>query len=399
MTGGSRIYLDNNADTPLRPEVIEYIQSVLPFSGNPSSWHQEGVKAFTLIEEVRKDLAFITGARPEDVFFTSGGTEANNHVLSPFLSVDGKYMVSALLVGATEHISVLEGHHFPLEKVKIIPVDYTGTIDLSRLEVMLQQEESPVLVSVQLANDETGVIQPIRAIADLVHKYASVLHCDAVQAFGRMPVDIRVLDVDFLTLSAHKNGGPQGVGAVISGSSRFQLPYRLIRGGTQERGLRGGTENVAAIAGLGELIRVMEIKSAHENQEFHRFKEICEQAIRDIVPEALILGEGKPRLSNTFSFMIPGYPMKDILFRFEQAGVALSAGGACLAGTPKRSHVIEAMGISEDFGDIAISVSLGWQITESDIEHFTSVCQHVLSAFADAKKNSTLNETGDWRAV
>src|SRR5882757_2051162 len=244
-----RIYLDWNATTPLRPEAREAMAAAWDLSGNPSSVHAEGRQARKLVEDARASISGAVGALPRNVVFTSGGTEANALALTPGLRRGASLPVQRLAVSAIEHASVLAGGRFPAEAVATIAVTRTGLLDLDRLRVMLE-DGPPALVSVMLANNETGAVQPVTEAARIVHAAGGLLHVDAIQAFGKIPFDINMMGADLVTLSAHKVGGPKGTGAVIlaEGVAGFEP---LLRGGGQERGRRAGTEDVAGIVGFG----------------------------------------------------------------------------------------------------------------------------------------------------
>ena len=252
MSEKARCYLDYNATAPMRPAVVEAVARALTFVGNPSSIHTDGRYARAQVEVAREKVARLVGAEPKNVIFTSGGTEAANTVLSPALRRLGEQGASRLLVGAGEHPCVIEGHRFPPQAVERLPVDGNGVVDIARLEWRLEQlAEERTLVSIQAANNETGVLQPVTEAAELVRAHGGLIHTDAVQAAGRIPLNMATLGVDVLTLSAHKLGGPKGVGAIVLASDRIEIGDRLIRGGGQERGYRAGTENVPGIIGFG----------------------------------------------------------------------------------------------------------------------------------------------------
>src|SRR5215218_9202662 len=248
----ARSYLDHNATTAVRPEVAAAMARALALPGNASSVHAEGRAARSAVERAREEVAALVGGSARNVIFTSGGTEAANTVLTPSLRRVGDADASILLVGATEHACVLDGHRFARERVEKIPVDDQGIADLSWLAARMERTGGErVLVSLQAANNETGVIQPVAEAAALVHAHGGLLHSDAVQAAGKIPCDIKALGADVVTLSAHKLGGPKGVGAIALASDDIEIGDRLIRGGGQERGHRAGTENVAGIVGFG----------------------------------------------------------------------------------------------------------------------------------------------------
>src|SRR4051812_48226693 len=245
MGADGRAYLDYNATAPLRPEAVDAVARALALVGNPSSVHAEGRLARAAIETAREQVAALVGAQAKNVVFTSGGTEANNAVLTPsFGRIGEPSPASRLLVGGAEHVSVLGGPRFAPDAVRRIGVGPEGTVDPGRLaDAVGAAAPGRVLASVHVANNETGVIQPLRVLADAVHAAGGLLHADAVQAAGKIPLDLAALGVDALTLSAHKLGGPKGVGALVFASDRYELADRPVRGGGQERGYRAGTEN------------------------------------------------------------------------------------------------------------------------------------------------------------
>jgi cysteine desulfurase len=385
MAIAQRAYLDHNATSPLRPEVAAVIARALQLPGNPSSVHTEGRAARAEIEAAREKVARLVGARAKNVIFTSGGTEAANLVLSPSFRRLGQEGAVKLLVGATEHPCVLSGHRFPADSFRIIPVTAHGILDLAWLKAHLEQEDGRVLVSVQLANNETGVLQPVAEIARLVHEHGGLVHTDAVQAAGKIPVDIAGLGADVLTLSAHKIGGPKGIGAVVLASDQFEIGDRLIRGGGQEKNHRAGTENVAGIAGFGEAAQIALANLADEAQRMAELRSEAEAHVRRVAPEAMIVGGDAQRLPNTFAFAIPGLKAETALIAFDLAGIALSSGSACSSGKVKRSHVLDAMGIEPALAEGALRVSLGWTTTKEDVIRFAEACERVVGTLYKRK--------------
>ena len=367
----ARAYLDWNATAPLRAEARAVFVEAMDLIGNPSSVHAEGRKARTLIERARAQVAALAGADAGHVTFTSGGTEANMMALSPAWSAGkggskGGAGFPRLLVSAIEHPSVGQGGRFPAEQVETVPVTADGLVDLEALRTALQA--GPALVSVMLANNETGVVQPIRQIADLVHEAGGLLHVDAVQGPGRISCDINQLGADLLTISGHKMGGPKGVGALIRREGLHQ-PEPLIRGGGQERGLRAGTEDVAGIAGFGAAAEAA--KSGREDAATHMatLQDRLEAGIRAATPEAIIFGQGAVRLPNTTLFTHPGLKAETAVIAFDLEGVAVSSGSACSSGKVQPSHVLAAMGVEATLARGAIRISSGFATSETDIDH------------------------------
>jgi cysteine desulfurase len=368
----SRTYLDHNATAPMRPEVAEAVARALALPGNPSSVHAEGRAARAAVERAREQVAALVGAQPKNVVFTSGGTEAANAVLSPSLRRVGEEGASLFLPGAVEHVCVLEGHSFPADAVARIPVGRNGVVDLAWLEARLARHEGRALVSVQVANNETGVVQPVAEAAALVRAAGGLMHSDAVQAAGRLPVDIGALGADVLTLSAHKLGGPKGVGAIVFASDRIDIAERLVRGGGQERGRRAGTENVAGIVGFGVAAEIAGRELDGEVARLRALRDTLERDLRRVALQAVIFAHGLERLPNTTAFAVPGLKAETALIALDLDGIAVSSGSACSSGKVRRSHVLEAMGVAPGLADGAIRVSLGWNSTPADVAAFVS---------------------------
>jgi cysteine desulfurase len=347
-------YLDYNATAPVRPVVIEAMREVLERTGNPSSVHRFGREARRALERAREAVAALVGAAPAQVVFTSGGTEANNQALR---SARGPVVVSAI-----EHDSVLAA----VPDAQRIPVDGDGNIDLGRLERM-RAALAPDLVSVMLANNETGVIQPVREVVELARGHGARVHCDAVQGGGKLAIDMAALGVDLLTLSAHKFGGPQGVGALVVGEG--VEPDALLHGGGQERRWRPGTENLPGIVGFG---RACELAMG-DNDWWERtgaLRDRLETRIAALAPAARVFGRSATRLPNTSCLTMPGVGNQTQLIEFDLAGIAVSTGSACSSGKVGPSHVLAAMGIEPAEAASAIRVSLGWASTAEEVERF-----------------------------
>lgn len=386
MATGQRTYLDHNATSPLRPKVAEVMLRALHLPGNASSVHTEGRAARAEIEAARASVAKLVGSKAKNVIFTSGGTEAVNLILSPSFRRLGQMGASRLLLGATEHPCGLNGHRFPAERVTLIPVDERGILDLAWLKGHLERAgDERVLVSVQLANNETGVLQPVAEIARLVHEHGGLVHTDAVQAAGKVPVDMVALGVDALTLSAHKMGGPKGAGALVLASDQYEIAERLIRGGGQEKNYRAGTENVAAIAGFGAAAELALAELGHEAERLRHLRDEAEAHLRRLATDALVVGAGAERLPNTFAFAIPGLKAETALIAFDLEGVALSSGSACSSGKVKRSHVLDAMGVESALAEGVLRVSLGWTTTQEDVIRFAEACERVVGTLYKRK--------------
>lgn len=368
MTG--RAYLDWNATAPLRPAARAAMLAALDQVGNPSSVHSEGRAARHLIERARRQVAALAGADPDDVVFTSGATEANVMALSPGWSAKpGGRSFDRLLSSAVEHPSVREGGRFRRDRIGSIPVDGRGVVDPDALRRLLS--EGPALVSVMLANNETGIVQPVCEVARMVREAGGLMHVDAVQAPGRIVLDINGLGVDLLTLSAHKLGGPKGVGALIRRSG-LQLADPPMRGGGQERGQRGGTENVAAIAGFGAAADEISANLGAEASHTARLRHRIETGLRTITPDVVIFGENADRLPNTTLFTHPGLRAETAVIGFDLARIAVSSGSACSSGKVQPSHVLAAMAVDPALARGAIRVSTGYSTEDLDIELFLS---------------------------
>ena len=364
-----RAYFDWNATAPLRPQAKAAVMAALELCGNPSSVHGEGRAARRLVEEAREQVARLVGADPADVVFTSGGTEANALALTPFARRAGdKAPLERLLVSAIEHTSVRAGGRFPADALSEIPVTTQGVVDLAALEVMLAKG-GRALVSIMLANNETGVIQPVRKAADMVHEAGGVLHVDAVQGPGRMPLDLAALGADLLTLSAHKLGGPKGTGALIRAPG-IHIAEPLIRGGGQERGGRAGTENVSGIAGFGAAAEAALQSLDADIGRMRTLRDRLETGLKAMTPQAVIFGADADRLPNTTLFALPGVKAETAVIAFDLDGIAVSSGAACSSGKVQPSHVLAAMRINRSLADGAIRASLGLSTTESDVERF-----------------------------
>ncbi|MCZ8179454.1 MAG: cysteine desulfurase family protein [Rhizobium sp.] len=366
-----RIYLDWNATAPLMGAARDAMLDALAMPGNPSSVHAEGRAARAVIEKARREVAHLVGAEPAHVTFTASATEAANHVLSPVYRM-GKSRVSLgrLYVSAIEHPAVRAGGRFAADHVTEVPVARSGLVDLDALAAALASHDPAdglPLVAVMLVNNETGIIQPIQEISAVVKKSGGLLVVDAVQAAGRITLSIRELGADFLILSAHKLGGPKGIGALVSRGETL-MPEPLVRGGGQEKGHRAGTENLAAIAGFGAAAREMAAGLVQRNAHVSALRDRAEQAMLSVAPDTVIYGRGEARVGNTSFFHLPGLKAETGQIAFDLEGVALSAGAACSSGKVGASHVLTAMG--EDAATGALRLSIGPDTTESDIDRF-----------------------------
>lgn len=371
-----RVYLDFNATAPLRPVARSRVIEVLEAGGNASSIHAEGRRARASIEAARGAVAALVAVDPAGVTFTSGATEAAALALTPDLAAADRILAARLLVGATEHPAVVQGHRFPAVAVETVPVRTDGVIDLEALGRMLSRGEGRPVLALQAANGETGVLQPVAAAADVVHHYGGLLVCDAAQAAGRIDCRAATLKADVILLSAHKLGGPQGVGAMVVCRDGLTIGTPLVRGGGQERGLRGGTENGPAIAGFGAVASM--VRDPAEAARLLALRQAVEDGLRAVAPDVVIFGAGAPRLPNTTAFAIPGFGNDALLIALDLAGFAVSTGSACSSGKVSRSHVLEAMGVDAHLRGGMIRVSLGWSSTIDHVSRLLGALDAIL---------------------
>jgi len=353
----SRVYLDHNAGAPLRAEARDAIAAALEIGANPSSVHAPGRAARAVIERARGQVAALAGVAPGAVVFTSGATEANNLALKGAML--GGAAVTRRIVSAVEHVSVLEA-----TDVERVPVDARGVVDVAALARMLAGS-TPTLVSVMAANNETGVIQPIAEVARIAREANALVHCDAAQIPGRMPLAPIVAVCDLVSISSPKIGGPQGVGALIVRDGLDLEPQ--IGGGGQERRLRAGTENLPGIAGFGAAAEAVMADGA-DSAHIAALRDRLEAEARALAPEAVVIAANAPRLANTSALALPGIPAESQILSLDLAGIAVGAGAACSSGKIARSHVLAAMGVAEDVAAAAIRVSLGHTTTEADVD-------------------------------
>ncbi|MDX0564253.1 aminotransferase class V-fold PLP-dependent enzyme [Sinorhizobium medicae] len=371
---GSRIYTDWNATAPLLPEAREALVSALDHLGNPSSVHGEGRAVRALVESARRDIAALCGAQAAAVVFTSGATEAANMVLTPEFRM-GRTPLKAgkLYVSAIEHPAVREGGRFSRDNTCEIAVTSAGIIDCAALETQLQahdRETGLPMVAVMLANNETGVVQPIADVAAIVRAHGGILVVDAVQAAGRLPLSIEALGADFLILSSHKIGGPKGAGALVA-RGEIMMPSSLIRGGGQEKGHRSGTENAAALAGFAAAARAAARDIDGRMAAVAAMRDSLEMKMRSSAPDVIIHGQSVSRLANTCFFTLPGLKAETGQIAFDLEGVALSAGSACSSGKVGQSHVLTAMGYDPRQG--ALRISIGEATTQVEIERCAAI--------------------------
>jgi cysteine desulfurase len=365
------VYLDYNATVPVRPEVVARMGELMGAVGNASSVHGFGRTARKHVEHARAQVAQMVGTHPNQVIFTSGATESNNMVVKSFAH-------ERVLISAIEHAAVCQA----IETAECIPVDTNGLICMDALEDMLRQSPAPALLSVIMVNNETGVIQDIAAIARLAKKICPTIHVhtDAVQAMGRIKVDFAALNVDYMSLSAHKMGGPQGVGALIVAPGA--RPPRLLTGGGQEKRQRAGTENVAGIAGFG-IAAEMAGEQIESYQRLALWRDEAEAALLEAAPTLKIYGKNAPRVSNTIAMALAGMPAETQLMNLDLAGIAVSSGSACSSGTFNPSRILIAMGASDDEARAALRISMGWQSSEDDIKAFVEAWLKIYARMKD----------------
>ncbi|MEZ5811391.1 MAG: aminotransferase class V-fold PLP-dependent enzyme [Rhizobiaceae bacterium] len=372
-----RAYLDHNAGAPLRETARAAMLAALDAAGNASSVHGEGRAKRAAIDTARGEIAALCGARPDHVVFTSGASEAAATLLSPAYRMGrGPLRMSRLHVLATDHPCILEGGRFAPEDVIRIGVDRSGLADLDALGAALAAHDNEAglpLVACHLANNETGVIQPVGEITAMVKQAGGFSVVDAVQGAGRLPLDIAALGADFLVLSSHKIGGPQGAGAIVAASD-LAMPAPLIRGGGQEKGHRAGTENVAAIAGFGAAAAAARDDLA-DIAALEALRDRFEAVLTEHFPDAVLIARDTPRLANTMLFAIPGMKAETAQIAFDLAGVALSAGSACSSGKVGDSHVLAAMALG-DLGS-GLRISIGRETGEAELALFEAACREI----------------------
>ena len=374
------VYLDHAATTPVRPEVLE---AMLPFLdgrsfGNPSSAHRFGRTARAGLEQARREVAGAVGAEPNQVIFTSGGTEADNlAIIGAALAARDRGRPMRVAVSAVEHKAVLaaahEVSHLGGEEASV-PVRETGELELTALDQELDRK--PAVVSVMWVNNETGVRQPIEAIAARCRDREVLLHSDAVQAFGKLPLSLKDLPCTLLTISGHKIGAPKGIGALIV--RERQAIEAIIHGGGQQFGLRPGTENVAGAVGLGRAARLAADEQPTESDRLGQLRNALLSRLRELVPDLVLHGEGAPRAPHILNIGIPGTDSEALLMHLDLAGVAVSTGSACSTGAVEPSHVLTAMGVPRPLALGSVRVSLGHETTSSDLERLCEVLPGVV---------------------
>ena len=368
-------YCDHNATAPLRPLSRDAIAHALTITGNPSSVHAHGRAARALVEKARDLVARLAGAKPEQVIFTSGATEAN--ALALWGAVEGAIdrsetektaRITRLFVSAIEHNSVLKTAQAVAERVagvrlEMLPVTADGVLDLEALRVALREGKGRALVAVMAANNETGVVQPIAEVSHLCRDAGALLLVDAVTAAGKIDLDAGLCD--YMTLSAHKLGGPQGAGALVVREDT-PLAAQLVGGG-QQKGLRAGTENLSGIAGFGAAVEAV-LSDAGERARIASVCDHFEQVLKVSLPDAIIFGQDVPRLGNTSNVALPGLSSQNIVIALDLDGVMVSSGSSCSSGKIAPSHVLSAMGVADEVAGGSIRVSFGWNSTHEDAD-------------------------------
>ena len=376
-----RTYLDHNATAPMRPEAMTALLDTAAATGNASSIHGEGRAARTLIDRARGQVAALVDGDPRGVIFTSCGTEADTLALTPdYMRGSEVLRFDVLLTSAVEHSAVLRGHRFPADRVEVLGVDARGRLKLDELDAALERHSRAghrALVSIMLANNETGVIQPVAEVARRAHAYDALVHTDAVQAAGRIPISLAGVGVDLISISAHKIGGAPGAGALVLVDHDLR-PVPVFGGGGQERGRRAGSENVPAIVAFGAAAASAFAAVEGEVVRIGALRDGLESALRCEFPELVLLVGDVDRLPNTSCLALPGVPAETMVIALDLAGLALSAGAACSSGKVGPSHVLEAMGVPERIARSAVRASFGWSSGEADVEHALSAFRRVL---------------------
>jgi cysteine desulfurase len=375
-----RLYLDWNATSPLHPAAREAILGALDLFGNPNSVHGEGRIVRAAVEGARRQVATLTGADPAHVIFTSGATEAANMVLTPdFRMGRTPLVIGHLYYSAIEHPAVREGGRFPKTSTTEVAVTSSGAADLAALRSLLAAHDRSTglpMVALMLVNNETGIVQPVTDAAEIVHAHGGLLVVDAVQAAGRLRLDIGDLGADFMIVSSHKIGGPKGAGALVT-RGEVLMPRPLIHGGGQEKGHRSGTENSLAVIGFGAAAQAATDEFEERNRTVLRLRDRLEHGMRLAAPDVIIYGADGVRVSNTTFFTLPGLKAETGQIAFDLEGVALSAGSACSSGKVGESHVLTAMGRDPKLG--ALRISLGFSTTADDIAKAVSAFTKIAS--------------------
>lgn len=376
-----KIYLDHNATTPMHPKVKQKMIEAIDIFGNPSSLHQFGREAKNMINEARNEIAGLINAKSTEIVFVGSGSEANNSVLS-MLTCPGKQCSFAnagsphIITTEIEHPCILETAKCieQTAEVDYLSVDEKGKIDPAELESLLK--DNTILVSIMMANNEIGTFQDINTISKIVKEHGSLFHTDAVQAVGKVPVDVKELNVDYLSMSAHKIYGPKGIGALYIKNGAPFCPF--IRGGHQEKGRRAGTENTLGIIGFGEAIKVRKNEMISEAQRLQKLKMKLKKGLADNIEMVKFIGDPDDTLPNTLNVAFYGVEGEAILLYLDNAGIAVSTGSACSSGSTEPSHVISATGLDQEYIHGSIRISMGRDTTEEDIDYTIETFEQVI---------------------
>lgn len=376
------VYLDHNATTPLHPEVKKTLIEAMDNFGNPSSLHQFGRYSRTRVEQARERIAGFIGAEPEEIIFVGSGSEANNTVLSAVTCQPDKqcnicHHKASVITTSIEHPCILESAKCLRERgtlVDFLDVDEQGKVDPDQYRQILGRNTG--LVSVMMANNETGTIQDIRTLAEIAHQHGALFHTDSVQAVGKIPVDVKELNVDFLSLSAHKIYGPKGIGVLYVKKGVNFCP--LIRGGHQERGRRAGTENTLGIIGLGKAIEMREIEMEEEAKRLLGLKKLMKDGFSAGIPDIEFVGHQEDSLPGTLNVSFAGAEGEAILLYLDLEGIAVSTGSACASGSLNPSHVLLAMGLEAERAHGSIRISMGRETTREDVEYVVNKMESVI---------------------
>jgi cysteine desulfurase len=376
------VYLDYNATTPLHPEVKKTLIETLDKFGNPSSLHQFGRYSRTDVEQAREKIARFIGAEPEEIIFVGSGSEANNTVLSiltckPQKGCDNCYNNVSVVTTKIEHPCILESAKCLEERgipVEFLDVDRNGKVNVDQYRKMLKQNIG--LVSVMMVNNETGTIQDIKKLAEIAHEHNALFHTDSVQAVGKVPVDVKDLNVDFLTLSGHKIYGPKGIGVLYVKKGVKFCP--LIRGGHQERGRRAGTENTMGIIGLGKAIEMRQIEMEAEAKRLLELKQLMKDGFSKHIPDIEFIGDQNDCIPGTLNVSFAGAEGEAILLYLDLEGIAVSTGSACASGSLDPSHVLLAMGLEAEIAHGSIRISMGRDTRRGDVEYVVAKMKTVI---------------------
>ena len=365
--------------------------SAFELTGNASSIHAEGRGARALVEDSRLIIAHATGTAAKNIVFTSGATEAVNLVLTPDIATDDRDLrpFDQLFASAGEHPAVLKGHRFAEANFALIPLLASGIIDLGALNSAVgwaKAQERRIMLALQAANNESGVIQPLAKAAEIIHAAGGLVICDAAQAAGKIACNFSTFPADAIALSAHKFGGPKGAGALCFSSDFWHITQPLLRGGGQERGLRAGTENIAAIHAMAAALKSAEDAREDEASRLSAWRNEMEAAIRQILPEAIVFGAAAERLPNTSCFAIPGIEAQLLLIALDLEGFAVSSGSACSSGKVKASHVLRGMGVEAELAGSAIRVSVGWDTREDECLSFVEALQKTVASIRGRRR-------------